>query len=220
MSSIILSASILSADFTKLGQELILAEAAEIDCFHVDVMDGQFVPNISMGPFIVEACRRITDLSLDIHLMIEHPENHIEAFTHAGAETITVHIENNPNVFRTIQEIHSLGCQTGVALNPGTPAVSILQVLSIVDRVLVMTVNPGFSGQNFLPDVLPKIMQISKMIEEINPSVQIQVDGGVSKETIHSLYTAGARIFVAATAIFNNIEGIEAGIKSLRNAVK
>ncbi|MCJ7624472.1 MAG: ribulose-phosphate 3-epimerase [Anaerolineaceae bacterium] len=220
MTSIIISASILSADFTKLGQELSIAETAGVDWFHVDVMDGQFVPNISMGPFIVEACRRITDLPLDVHLMIEHPEKHIEAFAHAGAESITIHIERNPNIFRTLQEIRSLGCRTGVALNPGTPAASISEVLPIVDRILVMTVNPGFSGQEFLAEVVPKITQISTMIQEINPAVQIQVDGGVSKETILTLYKAGARLFVAATAIFKYSGGIQEGVKLLRKAVK
>jgi ribulose-phosphate 3-epimerase len=220
MSQIILSASILSADFTRLGQEIALAAAAGTDWLHVDVMDGQFVPNISMGPFIVEACRRITDLPLDVHLMIEYPENHIAAFANAGADKITVHVENNPNLFRTIQEIRSLGCQPGVALNPGTPAASISEVISIVDKVLVMTVNPGFSGQKFIAGVVPKITQIATIIQENNPSVQIQVDGGVSKETIHILYEAGARVFVAATAIFKCSEGIEAGIKSLREALK
>jgi ribulose-phosphate 3-epimerase len=220
MNNIILSASILSADFDHLGNELRTASATDLDWIHIDVMDGQFVPNISMGPFIVETCNRITDLPLDVHLMIKLPERHIESFAQAGADWISVHHEGNPNIHRTLQEIRALGCHPGIVLNPGTPAAAIESVLDIVDLVLVMSVNPGFSGQKYMPAMAKKIAKINEMAKEINPSVIIQVDGGITADTICSAYDAGARSFVAATAIFKHPGGIAAGIESLRNAVK
>jgi len=220
MKDIILSASILSADFDHLGDELRAASATDLDWIHIDVMDGQFVPNISMGPFVVETCNRITDLPLDVHLMIKHPERHIESFAKAGADWISVHYEGNPNIHRTLQEIRALGCHPGIVLNPGTPASSIETVLEVVDMVLVMSVNPGFSGQKFLPSAVEKIAKINEMKNRINPSVIIQVDGGISVDTIGSAYEAGARSFVAATAIFKHPKGIPAGIAALRSAVE
>jgi len=220
MKDIILSASILSADFDHLGDELRAASATDLDWIHIDVMDGQFVPNISMGPFVVETCNRITDLPLDVHLMIKHPERHIESFAKAGADWISVHYEGNPNIHRTLQEIRALGCHPGIVLNPGTPASSIETVLEVVDMVLVMSVNPGFSGQKFLPSSVDKIAKINEMKNRINPSVIIQVDGGISVDTIGSAYEAGARSFVAATAIFKHPKGIPAGIAALRSAVE
>jgi ribulose-phosphate 3-epimerase len=149
--------SILSADFTRLGADLTACEAASADWIHVDVMDGRFVPNLTMGPVIVEACRRVTKLPLDVHLMIEQPERYIEAFAKAGASHITVHVETCPHLHRTLEQIKSLGCKAGVTLNPATPASAIEPVLPLADLVLVLTVNPGFSGQKFLPEVLLKI---------------------------------------------------------------
>ena len=192
------------------------AEQAGIDWIHVDVMDGQFVPNLTMGPFIVETCRRISDLPLDVHLMIDTPERLIADFAHAGANLLYVHVETCPNLYRTIQYIHEVGCKAGVVLNPGTPAVAIEAVLPIVDVVLVMTVNPGFSGQQFLPGVTPKIAQIRRLLDQINPQAQIAVDGGINSKTLPLVLQAGAQIFIAATAIYKHPQGIAAGVHELR----
>jgi ribulose-phosphate 3-epimerase len=216
MTNIFISGSILSADFARLGEQILTAQEAGIDWIHIDVMDGHFVPNITMGPFIVETCRRISKLPLDVHLMIEKPEQMIEAFAAAGATTISVHIENNPHIYRTLEHIRSLGCHPGIVLNPGTPAASIGDVLHLVDMVLVMTVNPGYSGQQFITDTLPKIKQVSNMIESIHSNALIEVDGGISVETLSLALREGARIFVTATAVFKYAGGIAAGIQSLR----
>jgi ribulose-phosphate 3-epimerase len=217
-SKIILSASILSADFACLGEQIDEVEAAGIDWIHVDVMDGQFVPNITMGPFIVETCRRITTLPLDVHLMIDDPDQMIDAFAQAGASGISVQIENTPHVYRTLQHIRACGCRPGIVLNPGTPAHRIESVLNLVDLVLVMTVNPGYSGQQFIPDVLPKISQVKTMLEAAHSKAVIEVDGGMTAETLPLAYQAGAQVFVTATAVFKHSEGIAAGIHALRAA--
>ena len=211
----LLSPSILSADFTQLGDQMKQAKDAGADWFHIDVMDGHFVPNLSMGPVLVNACQRATELPLDVHLMIEEPERYLDKFAAAGASSLTVHIETCPDMDKTQKMIHDLGCKAGITLNPGTSADSILPFLRNVDLVLVMSVNPGFSGQSFLPEVLPKINQIRKMLDEINPDVLIEVDGGINPETIRQTYDQGARIFVAASAIFKHPRGIQAGIESL-----
>lgn len=211
----LLSPSILSADFTQLGDQMKQAEDAGADWFHIDVMDGHFVPNLSMGPALVNACKRATDLPLDVHLMIEEPERHLEKFAAAGATNLTVHIETCPDMDKTQSLIHDLGCKAGITLNPGTSAETIRPYLKNVDLVLVMTVNPGFSGQSFLTEVLPKIGQIRKMLDEINPEVQIEVDGGINPDTIRQTYDQGARVFVAASAIFKHPRGIQTGIDSL-----
>ena len=211
----LISPSILSADFTQLGNQLKLAEDAGADWFHIDVMDGQFVPNISMGPFIVEACRRATDLPLDVHLMIKDPERYLNSFADAGASNLTVHIEACPKMEQTLKKIRELGCKAGITLNPATSADKIQPFLKHADLVLVMTVNPGFSGQSFMPEVVPKIREIRKMLDEIKPDVPIEVDGGISPATIRQTYENGARIFVAASSIFNHPDGIKAGIDSL-----
>jgi ribulose-phosphate 3-epimerase len=218
-STLILSASILSADFARLGEQIREAESAGIDWIHVDVMDGQFVPNITMGPFIVETCRRITALPLDVHLMIDHPDQMIDAFAQAGASRISVQIENTPHVFRTLQHIHACGCRPGIVLNPGTPAHRIESVLNLVDLVLVMTVNPGYSGQQFIPEVLPKISQVKTMLEAAHSNAVIEVDGGMTEETLPLAFNAGAQVFVTATAVFKHPDGIAAGIRALRASV-
>ena len=211
----LLSPSILSADFTQLGDQMKQAKDAGADWFHIDVMDGHFVPNLSMGPVLVNACQRATELPLDVHLMIEEPERYLDKFAAAGASSLTVHIETCPDMDKTQKMIHDLGCKAGITLNPGTSADTIQPFLKNVDLVLVMSVNPGFSGQSFLPEVLPKINQIRKMLDEINPEVLVEVDGGINPETIRQTYDQGARIFVAASAIFKHPQGIQAGIESL-----
>jgi ribulose-phosphate 3-epimerase len=215
-----ISPSILAADFTQLKDQLIEAAAAGADWFHVDVMDGHFVPNISMGPMIVEACRRITDLPLDVHLMIEKPERYLARFAEAGASNLTVHIETCPEMDRTIEHIHELGCKAGITLKPDTPADMIKPYLSDVDLVLVMTVNPGFSGQSFMPEVLPKIAQIRRMLDDLNPQAQIEVDGGISSKTVKSVFEQGARIFVAGSAVFNHSGGIKTGIDAILDQIR
>ncbi len=219
MTNFLIAPSILSADFTRLGADLAACESAGADWIHVDVMDGHFVPNLTMGPFIVEACRRATKLPLDVHLMIEKPERHLEAFAKAGATNITVHVETCPHLNRTIQQIHSLGCKAGVTLNPSTPASAIEPVLSLVDLVLALTVNPGFSGQEFLPEVLPKIRQLRGLLDAVNPSARLEVDGGLSSATLPEVQKRGADVFVSGSFVFGHPQGIAAGIRELRACV-
>lgn len=214
-----LSTSILSADFSNLEQSIRQVEQAGGDWLHVDVMDGHFVPNITMGPFVVETCRRITSLPLDVHLMIEKPESIIESFIASGAYFVTIHIEDNPNVMRTLQQIRKLGAHPGIAINPGTPVSAIESILPFVDLVLVMTVNPGFSGQGFIPQMVEKIAAVSKLAETLQVHPAIEVDGGITSETIGECKNAGANAFVAATAIFKHPNGIQSGIEQLRSAL-
>lgn len=214
----IISSSIISLNFLLFEQELKLSEQAGIDWLHIDVMDGQFVPNITIGPMFLPFCKKATNLPLDVHLMINHPENHIEAFAKAGADSLSIHIENNPHVLRTVQNIKELGCKAGIVLNPGTPAEAITELLPFVDMVLVMSVNPGFSGQNFLPEMLPKIRKIRKYLDLSKYKILLQVDGGINKDTVSSVIEAGADVIVAATAIYKYPEGIKAGVDALRNS--
>lgn len=215
----ILTSSILSADFACLGEQITQAEQAGSDWIHVDVMDGHFVPNLTMGPFIVEACRRITNLPLDVHLMIETPERLYADFARAGASLIYTHIETCPHIYRSIQQIHELGCKAGVVLNPGTPATAVAEVLPLVEVVLVMSVNPGFSGQQFIPGVISKIAQIRSKLDQVNPQAMIAVDGGINVDTLPLTLQAGAQVFIAATAIFKHPQGIAAGIRELRECL-
>jgi ribulose-phosphate 3-epimerase len=219
MNNILISTSILSADFAHLQDQIREAEAGGADWIHVDVMDGHFVPNLTMGPFIVETCRRITKLPLDIHLMVDNPGELIEPFVKAGADRLSVQVESTPHIYRLLQHIRELGRHPGVVINPGTPASSLSEVLHLADLVLVMTVNPGYSGQEFIPEVTPKIGQVRQMIEERKLNTLIQVDGGITHETLPLTYRYGARVFVAATAIYKNPMGIAAGIQALRAAV-
>jgi len=212
----ILAPSILSADFTLLGEQIAACEAAGADWLHIDVMDGHFVPNITMGPFIVEACRRVSKLPLDVHLMIEKPERHLEAFAKAGANHLTVHVETCPHLHRTLEYIKSLGCTAGVTLNPGTPVAALEAVLPLADLVLVMSVDPGFSGGKFVPDSFARVAELRKRLDAINSTAWLEVDGGINAENLSQMKAAGATAFVSATAIFKHPQGIAAGIRALR----
>ncbi|MEH6905019.1 ribulose-phosphate 3-epimerase [Neobacillus drentensis] len=202
--------SILSADFSKLGEEIIAVEKGGADYIHVDVMDGHFVPNITIGPLIVEAIRPITKLPLDVHLMIENPDQYIEAFAKAGADYITVHVEACRHLHRTIQNIKSFGIKAGVVLNPATPVESIQHVIGDIDMVLLMSVNPGFGGQKFIPEILPKIKKVKEMAEQKGLDIEIEIDGGVNSETAKLCVEAGATVLVAGSAIYNQEDYAEA----------
>jgi ribulose-phosphate 3-epimerase len=217
MNNYILSASILSADFARLGEEIATVEAAGVDWIHVDVMDGHFVPNITMGPFIVATCRRITKLPLDVHLMIENPERYIEAFARAGASGLTVHVETCPDIVRTLKQIKSLGCRAGAVLNPETSVGAIQPALPEADLILVMSVHPGYSGQSFMPESIAKVSEIRQKLNALRSSAWLEVDGGIDTETMPEMKEAGATAFVAATAIFKHPDGPAAGVKSLRS---
>lgn len=195
--------SILSADFARLGDEIKDVEAGGADYIHVDVMDGHFVPNITIGPLIVEAIRPVTKLPLDVHLMIENPDQYIDAFAKAGADYITVHVEASRHLHRTIQLIKSTGVKAGVVINPATPVESLKHIIEDIDMVLLMSVNPGFGGQKFISSVLPKIRQVKEMADEVNPDLEIEVDGGVNEETAKLCVEAGATVLVAGSAVFN-----------------
>jgi ribulose-phosphate 3-epimerase len=195
--------SILSADFTCLGKELSAVENAGADWIHIDVMDGRFVPNITYGPIIVQACKRVTSLPLDVHLMIEKPEAIIPDFAKAGADYISVHAETCPHLHRTLQQIRELGVKPGVALNPATPLSFIEHIADQLDFVLIMSVNPGFGGQKFIESSIEKIKALSDLLAQKNPFAIIQVDGGINADTIAAVARAGASCFVAGSAIFN-----------------
>ena len=194
--------SILSADFTRLGEEITAVAKGGADVIHIDVMDGHFVPNITIGPLVVKAVRKITDLPLDVHLMIENADAYLEDFAAAGADWITVHVETGYHLHRTIHRIKELGKKAGAVLNPATPLTSLTEILPDLDLVMLMTVNPGFGGQSFIESSLAKIAQLKKMIDDRGLSVGIEVDGGVSPKTIGAIAAAGANIFVAGSAVF------------------
>ncbi len=208
--------SILSADFTRLGQQIAEAEAAGADYIHVDVMDGHFVPNLTIGPVVVEAVRRTTRLPLDVHLMIKAPERYLADFRAAGADHLTVHVETCPHLHRTVHQIKELGCRAGVTLNPATPASSLEEILPFVDLVLVMTVDPGFGGQTFIEGMVPKIRRVRQMLNEIGSQAELEVDGGIDPETAPRVVQAGAEVLIAGSAIFCAREGIAAAIARLR----
>ncbi|MGB8980557.1 MAG: ribulose-phosphate 3-epimerase [Anaerolineales bacterium] len=217
MNQYIISTSILSADFARLGEQIAAVESAGADWIHVDVMDGHFVPNLTMGPFIVETCRRITKLPLDVHLMMEEPERYLEAFAKAGASNLTVHVETCPDLLGTLKQIKSLGCKAGVVLNPATPVGQINHVLGEADLVLVMSVNPGYSGQSFMPETVEKVAEVRTKLDALRSSAWLEVDGGIDLETLPLMKEAGATAFVAATAVFKHPQGPPAGVKALRS---
>ncbi len=216
----ILAPSILAANFSKLGNQISEAEKAGADWIHIDVMDGHFVPNISMGPFIVEHCRKITNFPLDVHLMIEKPERYIGAFADAGATGLTVHMEADHHLDRTLREIRRLGCQPGLALNPATPVGALSEVIELLDLILLMTVNPGYGGQSFLQKMPRKIMRTRKLIHENGSTARLEVDGGISAATLSLARAAGADTFVAGNAIFKHPQGINAGMNALLDLIQ
>ncbi len=219
MTHVRIAPSILAADFTRLGEQIIEADAAGADYIHIDVMDGRFVPNISMGPMVVETARRVTQLPLDVHLMIVEPEQHIDAFARAGANIISVQVETSPHLHRVVQQIRDAGVRPSVVLNPHTPAVMIEEILPFVDMVLVMTVNPGFGGQRFITQTLSKIRTIREMITQRGLAVDVEVDGGIDENTAAQVVEHGASVLVAGTAVFSHPDGVRAGMSALRAAV-
>ncbi|MHB1185234.1 MAG: ribulose-phosphate 3-epimerase [Desulfobulbia bacterium] len=202
MRKTMIAPSILSADFARLGEEITAVAKGGADVIHIDVMDGHFVPNITIGPLVVKAVRRITDLPLDVHLMIENADAYLDDFAKAGADWITVHVETGYHLHRTIHRIKELGKKAGAVLNPATPLTSLEEILPDLDLVMLMTVNPGFGGQSFIESSLAKIKQLKKMIDDRGLNVGIEVDGGVSPKTIGPIAAAGANIFVAGSAVF------------------
>ncbi len=211
--------SILSADFGRLAEEVAAVEAGGADWIHVDVMDGHFVPNITIGPLVVEAVRRATRLPLDVHLMIEAPERYLEAFVKAGADWVTVHQETCPHLHRTVQQIHGLGAKAGVSINPSTPLTSVVDVLPYVDLLLLMTVNPGFGGQAYIPSSTAKVSAARRLLDESGlQQVEIQVDGGVDSTTAPELVSAGVTVLVAGSAVYGHPDGPTKGVRALRDS--
>jgi ribulose-phosphate 3-epimerase len=213
-----LAPSLLSADFARLGEQIDEVARAGADYIHVDVMDGHFVPNITIGTPVVAAIRPVTSLPLDVHLMIEHPERFISEFVQAGADIITVHVEACPNLRTTIRLIKELGAKVGVSLNPPTPVSAIEEFLPYVDLVLVMGVNPGFGGQSFIPETLPKIANIRKILDDRKLSAELEVDGGINADNAPDIVKAGANVLVAGNSIFRAKGGITRAMRRLREA--
>lgn len=214
-----IAASILSADLLRLGEQVKEAEAAGAACIHVDVMDGRFVPNITLGPFVVKALRRITALPLPTHLMIVEPERYIAEFVASGSDWILVHQETCPHLHRTVEQIKDLGAKAGVVINPATPVATLADIVEYVDSVLVMTVNPGFGGQHFIPGTLRKIRQARQMLDESGSEAELQVDGGINPRTAPLVVEAGATVLVAGQAIFETGESVATAISKLRQSI-
>lgn len=215
---IIVAPSILSANFTQLGKDIEQVKTAGADWLHIDIMDGHFVPNLTIGPQVVADIRKVTGLFLDVHLMIEQPENFIGAFADAGADLITVHVEATNHLHRLISMIKQAGCKAGVSLNPSTPAAMLENVVTDVDLILLMTVNPGFGGQSFIPTVLPKIKVVKQMLEGQNASAYLEVDGGINNLNAPEVLRAGANVLVAGSYIFGNPDPVLA-VKTLKNSI-
>lgn len=212
----ILAPSIIACDFTRLAEEIRACESAGADWLHLDIMDGHFVPTITIGPLFVEACKRASTLPLDVHLMIAEPEKHIEAFAKAGADHLTVHVETCPDLPGMVKKIKALGCKAGVTLNPTTPASALNPALPLADIVLVMSVNPGFSGQQFMPATIGKVEEIRGKLNALRSTADLEVDGGMNAETIPLMKQAGANAFVAGSAVFQHPRGTLEGVRALK----
>ena len=210
--------SILAADFARLGEQVMEAQAAGADLIHIDVMDGRFVPNITMGPLIAAAVKRVAAIPLDVHLMIIEPERFIQRFADSGADSITVHIEACPHLHRALGQIKDAGCQAGVALNPHTPAASLAEIIDMADLINVMTVNPGFGGQSFIQSMASKIKTLREMTAKQQRNIDIEADGGINSETISMALNAGANVMIAGSCIFGHRDGIAAGMNALRQS--
>jgi ribulose-phosphate 3-epimerase len=219
MNKFLIAPSIIASDFTRLADEIAATESAGADWLHMDVMDGHFVPTITIGPLFVEACKRVTKLPLDVHLMISNPDQYLEVFARAGANNITVHVETCPNLVQTIEKIKSLGCNAGVTLNPLTPASALDAVLPLVDLVLVMSVTPGYSGQSFMPEMIGKVEEIRNKLNALRSNAYLEVDGGITAETLPLMYKVGANVFVAGNAAFKHAQGVMGGVRALRESV-
>jgi ribulose-phosphate 3-epimerase len=221
MSGVKLAPSILSADFARLGEQIREAEEAGADWIHVDVMDGHFVPNLTIGPLVAAAARRCTRLPLDTHLMIEAPERYLEAFVRAGVDSLTVHAETCRHLHRTVQQIRELGARAGVAINPATPVEALTEVLPYVDLVLVMSVNPGFGGQSYIPTSTAKIARVRSLLDEGGYAhVELEVDGGIGPENAAEVVRAGATALVAGSAVYNREASVAENLRALRNATR
>jgi ribulose-phosphate 3-epimerase len=219
VSGVKIAPSILSADFTRLGEQIREAEAGGADWIHVDVMDGHFVPNLTIGPLVAAAAKRATSLPVDVHLMIENPERYVDAFAEAGADYLTVHVETCPHLHRTVEQIRQRGVRPGVTLNPATPAEALSEILPFVDLVLVMSVNPGFGGQSYIPTSTAKIARIRRMLDERGlDGVELQVDGGVAPGTIRAVVEAGATVVVAGSAVYDARAPVAENLRRLREA--
>lgn len=222
MSQVKLAPSILAADFARLGEQVAEAIAAGADYIHVDVMDGHFVPNITIGPLIVQAIRPLTtakNVPIDVHLMIANPGDYVAAFAEAGASIITVHVEAAPHLHRVVQAIHELGVKAGVTLNPATPLLALQEILPYVDQVLVMSVNPGFGGQSYIPTSTDKIRRLRQMLQAIASTADIEVDGGIKPDNAAEIVAAGATVLVAGSAIFNRRQSVAANIAAFRAVI-
>jgi ribulose-phosphate 3-epimerase len=219
MSNYILAPSIIAADFAHIAEEVAACEAAGADWLHVDVMDGHFVPTITVGPLFTESLKRVTKLPLDVHLMISEPEKYLEDFAKAGADHITVHVETCPDLLRVVERIKSLGCKAGITLNPATPASALDAALPFADLVLVMSVNPGYSGQKFMPEMILKVEEIRNKLNAIRSSAYLEVDGGMNAETIPLVKKAGANVFVTGNAAFKHPKGLLEVVRTLKEII-
>jgi len=211
--------SILSCDFSRLADEIQTVESGGADWIHVDVMDGHFVPNITIGPIITAGARKATDLPLDVHLMIEQPDRYLEAFVDAGADWLTVHAEACTHLHRTVQRIRELGARAGVAINPATPLVSLTDVVPYIDLLLVMSVNPGFGGQSYISASTAKVGDARTLLDEMGSTAELEVDGGVDAGNVGELQAAGASVVVAGSAVYGHVDGAAAGVRLIRDAL-
>ena len=211
--------SILSADFSRLGEQIREAVAAGADYIHVDVMDGHFVPNLTIGPVVVECIRGVTDRPLDVHLMLSEPDRYLAAFAEAGADILTVHQEACPHLHRTVQSIHDLGARAGISLNPATPIETVSEIVPDLDLLLIMTVNPGFGGQRFIDRLVPKIARARRLIDESGSRAELEVDGGIGPGTAPAVVRAGADVLVAGSAVFNRDRSVAESLSQLRSAL-